>query len=117
MNQASACMTVCGRKVPPVVPDYKVNKVLAVALLVSPDAEVRKAVASSLMHIQSPEAINLMISLLADSDFEARYYAVVGLAEATNQLDWRRNMDNFRSDESKYLKHWLDWKTPPKAQQ
>jgi hypothetical protein len=39
------------------------------------------------MHIRSPEAINLMISLLDDADFEARYYAVVGLAETTNQLD------------------------------
>jgi HEAT repeat protein len=86
-------------------------------LLVSPDAEVRRAVASSLMHIRSPEAINLMISLLDDSDFEARYYVVVGLAETTDQMDWRPNMDNFRGDESKYLKHWLDWKTPPKTQQ
>jgi len=86
-------------------------------LLVSPDAEVRRAVASSLMHIRSPEAINLMISVLDDSDFEARYYAVVGLAETTDQMHWRPNMDHFRGDESKYLKHWRDWKTPPKTQQ
>jgi hypothetical protein len=91
LRQNLICAIAEGIKDPKAVPTLS-------ELLVSPDAEVRRAVASSLMHIRAPEAINLMISLLDDSDFEARYYAVVGLAETTDQMDWRPNMDNFRGD-------------------
>jgi HEAT repeats len=78
-------------------------------LAASTDATVRRAAASSLMHMRSPEAIASLKSLLDDTDFEARYYAVVGLAETTNHVDWRPNMDVFRADEDKYLRHWRNW--------
>lgn len=78
-------------------------------LLSSSDPEVRRAVASSLMHMESPEAVTSLKSLLDDSDFEARYYAVVGLARVTSQTDWSPGMEQFRTNESKYLEHWRNW--------
>ncbi len=78
-------------------------------LITSGDPETRKAAASALWHVHSQEAIPSLVSLLDDSDFEVRYYSVVGLAEVTAQTEWRPNMDKFRADQAKYLQHWRDW--------
>jgi hypothetical protein len=78
-------------------------------LLSSADPEVRRAVASSLMHMESSQAIEPLKSLLDDSDFEARYYAVAGLAQATSRTDWHPGMEEFRANEKKYLDHWRNW--------
>jgi hypothetical protein len=78
-------------------------------LVSSTNPEVRRAVASSLMHMESPDAIEPLKSLLDDSDFEARYYAVVGLAQATNQSVWHPDMEGFRANQAKYLEHWRNW--------
>ena len=75
----------------------------------SPDPEIRRAVASSLMHMESPDAIDILKSLLDDSDFETRYYAVAGLAQITHQTAWHPGMEGFRADERKYLEHWRNW--------
>jgi len=78
-------------------------------LIASPDPEVRRAAASSLMHMESPDAIEPLKSLLDDSDFEARYDAVVGLAQIAKQADWHPGMEQFRANERKYLEHWRNW--------
>jgi len=71
--------------------------------------ETRRAAASALMHISSNSCIDPLLFATADSDLEVRYYSVVALAEITGQTDWRPNMDDFVSDQQRYLNHWKDW--------
>ena len=78
-------------------------------LIVSVSPEVRRAAASALMHTQSPEATDALLKALGDTDFKARYYSAVGLAEITEQMDWRPNEEVFRADEARYVKHWREW--------
>jgi hypothetical protein len=75
-------------------------------LLHASSLETRRAAASALMHVGSTSCIDPLLSAIGDPDFEVRYYSVVGLAEITGQMDWRPNMEDFRSDQDKYLKHW-----------
>jgi len=78
-------------------------------LLRLPDEETRRAAASALRHIGSQSAAPSLVRALNDQDFEIRYYAVVGLAEITGQLDWHPNEEIFHTEESKYLQHWREW--------
>lgn len=78
-------------------------------LLNASTPEVRRAAASALWHTGSRSAIDPLLSALGDSDLEVRYYSVVGLAEITGQSEWRPNMDDFLSDQQRYLNHWRDW--------
>ncbi|HTS11388.1 MAG TPA: HEAT repeat domain-containing protein [Candidatus Limnocylindrales bacterium] len=78
-------------------------------LLRSDDVEVRRAGSSGLMRTRSPGAAQPLLSALADSDFEVRYYAVVGLAEIAGQPEWRPTIDQFRANEERYLQHWTGW--------
>ena len=43
------------------------------------------------------------------SDFEVRFYAVVGIAKVVRQPGWQPNMIDFTRDQDKYLKHWKEW--------
>jgi hypothetical protein len=52
---------------------------------------------------------SLLVASLRDSDFETRYYAVVGLAEITRQKDWRPLMDQFKANQGRYLTYWTNW--------
>jgi len=70
--------------------------------------EVRRAVASALVHIKSPTSKDLQIRLLSDADFETRYYAAVGLAESAGQKEWHPSMEQFRAEESRYVSHWRE---------
>lgn len=78
-------------------------------LLHGGNVEIRRAAASALMHTGSTSSVEPLLSSLNDLDFEVRYYSVVGLAEITGQTEWRPNMDDFKSDERKYVNHWHDW--------
>jgi len=78
-------------------------------LLHASSIETRRAAASALMHTGSSPCIDPLLSTLNDPDLEVRYYSVVGLAEITGQTDWRPNMDDFVSDQQRYLNHWKDW--------
>jgi len=78
-------------------------------LLQAHNIETRRAAASALRHTASHSAIPPLIAALQDSDFEVRYYSVIGLAEITGQNEWRPNMDDFRSKELRYLNYWRDW--------
>jgi len=71
--------------------------------------ETRRAAASALMHVGSTSCIDPLLSAIGDADFQVRYFSVTGLAEITGQMDWRPNMDDFKSDQGKYLRHWRDW--------
>jgi hypothetical protein len=82
---------------------------MVVELLKSPDPQIRRASAAALRRTGSEKAIRALSSLLGDSDLETRYYAVVGLAEITGQTEWRPNMEDFASDQQRYLDHWRDW--------
>jgi len=80
-----------------------------IRLLHAPSTETRRAAASALMHISSNSAIAPLMAALSDSDLQVRYYSAVGLAEITGQMDWRPNMDDFISDQQRYLNHWREW--------
>ncbi len=78
-------------------------------LLHATNTETRRAAASALMHVGSTSCIDPLLSAIGDADFQVRYFSVIGLAEVTGQMDWRPNMDDFKSDQGKYLNHWRDW--------
>lgn len=78
-------------------------------LLGTSNIEVRRPAASALMHTSSTSSIDPLLNALNDPDFEVRYYSVVGLAEITGQTAWRPNIDDFKSDQGKYLNDWRDW--------
>jgi HEAT repeat protein len=82
-------------------------------LLGAPHAETRRAAASALRHTGSRAAIPALLSGLNDSDLQVRYYCAVGLAEITGQREWRPNMDDFLSQEKRYLNHWREWARNP----
>jgi HEAT repeat protein len=74
----------------------------------SSHTEVRRAVASALMHIKSSTSKDVQIRLLSDADFETRYYAAAGLAESTGQKEWHPSMEQFRAEEWRYVNHWRE---------
>jgi HEAT repeat protein len=78
-------------------------------LLRAPGAETRRAGAAALMRTGTKSCIDPLLSAISDSDVQVRYYSAVGLAEITGQMDWRPNMDDFTSNERKYLQHWSEW--------
>lgn len=82
-------------------------------LLASSDPDVRRAASSALMRIGSPVSVGALQSELRDPDFQARYFAVVALARIAGQPQWRPTIDQFRSNESKYLEHWETWGQTP----
>jgi hypothetical protein len=75
----------------------------------APDAESRRAAAAALRKTGSASAKNFLLAALDDRDLEVRYYAVIGLAEITGQSEWRPLMDEYKSNEQRYLLHWQDW--------
>jgi hypothetical protein len=91
------------------VQDERAIPALSRVLRKAPDAAARRAAAFALRTTESRSAIKPLVGALADGDFEVRYYAVIGLAEITNQSEWRPLMDEFKSNEERYLKHWRDW--------
>jgi hypothetical protein len=78
-------------------------------LLRATSTETRRAAASALLHIGSTSCIDPLLLAIDDADAMVQYYGVVALAEITGQTDWRPNMDDFKSDPDKYLKHWHEW--------
>jgi hypothetical protein len=75
----------------------------------APEAYGRRSAASALRNTASRNAIAPLGAALRDSDLEVRYYAVIGLAEITNNSEWRPLMDEFQSHEQRYLTYWRDW--------
>jgi hypothetical protein len=74
---------------------------------------IRRGVAGALRRTKSPKAVNGLSRALEDPDSEVRYWGVVGLAELTEQNDWRPSEPAFKSDESKFLSHWKEWARKP----
>lgn len=86
----------------------------------APDAYARRAAASALRDTGSTSATLALGKALADSDFDVRYLAVIGLAEITGQSEWRPLTEEFRTHEQRYLNHWTRWTSaqlpvPPNA--
>jgi HEAT repeat protein len=120
MPVAEAVLT----KRPPVIPSYLLHNIdyaisegvrddraipALARLLEVPDTETRRAAASALWHTSSSGAGPALAKALDDPDFEVRYYGVIGLAEIAGQMEWHPNMDVFRAEEAKYLRHWREW--------
>jgi hypothetical protein len=78
-------------------------------LLGSDEVAVRRVAASVLSDIATPAVIApLAKTALADPDEDVRYYAVLGLAEATGARE-PPTMPAFKEDESKYVGYWRGW--------
>jgi HEAT repeat protein len=80
-------------------------------LLSAYDVELRRAAAKALWHIADPEASDVLLAALNDSDRDVRYYAVRALAEIAHQPDWGPGPAEFEDHEGKYLDHWRRWKS------
>jgi hypothetical protein len=82
---------------------------LLTSLLKSPDAQTRRAAIVSLRNTTSTAALPGLSKGLYDADLEVRYFAVVGMAEITNQPEYRPLLKEFQEDEARYLHYWLHW--------
>jgi hypothetical protein len=69
---------------------------------------MRRGATFALMRMKSPKAVNALSKMLGDSDFQVRYNAVVGLADSMGENAWRPSLQEFKSDEIKYLSHWRE---------
>ncbi len=103
---------------PPQTPNYLLNNIASAiargirdegaipvlnTLLRSRDIATRRAASDALRKTGSTRALSALAKALNDSDSEVRYYAVIGLAEITNQPEWRPLMDDFKAHENKFL--------------
>ena len=70
---------------------------------------MRQAAAHALRDTRSQRALAALILGLYNSDFEVRYYAVIGLAEITGTPQWRPLESDFKARESEYLTYWKSW--------
>jgi len=78
-------------------------------LLQSPATKVRRAAVLALVHVGSQSAIDVLVLALADRDPQIRHYAMVGLADLTNQPEWRPSQEGEHGSELRYLSYWRDW--------
>jgi HEAT repeat protein len=78
-------------------------------LLRSSDPAKRSAGLQALWHIADAQAIPVLVDHLGDTDDDACYYAVRGLAEITHQNPWGPSPAEFQEHESKYIDHWRAW--------
>jgi len=79
------------------------------ALLGSPAVSVRRAAASALSDIATKQVIAPLANIaLKDADQNVRYYAVLGLAEATG-VTKSPTMPSFKQNEVAMLGFWRNW--------
>jgi len=78
-------------------------------LLQAANPDIRRNAASALRNTSSKAAIGPLVLTLSDRDFQVRYYGVIGLAEITGQNEWRPLIEDFQTNEARYLKHWKNW--------
>jgi hypothetical protein len=50
--------------------------------------------------------MDALLSALDDVDREVRYYGFIGLADLSDQKDWRPLREEFKANEKTYLEHW-----------
>jgi len=95
---------------PKLIPDLE-------ELLSSSSRYMRRGVVMALMRTGSPDARNGLRRALADSDFEVRYYGVLGLARITGDArGMTPHMEEFKADEIKYLSYWRERAAEPALQ-
>jgi hypothetical protein len=88
-----------GIRDPALIPDLE-------ELLGSTSRSLRRGAAAALTRTGSRAAVTGLRRALGDSDSEVRYYGVVGLADIFGDKAWRPNLQEFKSNESKYVTHW-----------
>jgi hypothetical protein len=72
----------------------------------SRDPVVRRMAAYTLREIASPEVVKPLLTLgISDPEQDVRYYAVTGLAAAT-QEGASATLEDYRASEAKYLAYW-----------
>ena len=79
-------------------------------LLNSADDETRIAAAQALWHMADPGSVVHLAGALDDRNRDVRYYAVRGLAEATQQREYGPSIPEWEENEEKYLAHWRKWR-------
>lgn len=77
-------------------------------LLTSTEVAVRRASASVLSDIATKATIAPLAKALNDPDRNVRYYAVLGLATATESPE-APAMEQFEHKEAEFLGHWRNW--------
>lgn len=80
-------------------------------LLQSSSPEVRVASAQALWHTASPASVGALAEALHDENPDVRYYAIRGLADATEQPQWGPSIAEYQGHEAKYLSYWRAWAT------
>lgn len=80
-------------------------------LLQSSSPEIRVASAQALWHTASPASVGALAEALHDENPDVRYYAIRGLADATEQPQWGPSIAEYQGHEAKYLSYWSDWAT------
>ena len=76
--------------------------------LSAPKVETRRYAAEGLRNLGA-QGIPALVQAVDNTDESVRYSAVIGLADATGQGDWRPSLDEFRSNQEKYLAYWRTW--------
>lgn len=78
-------------------------------LLRSGQLKTRQSAALALFDMKNPATRPALSEALSDTDFNVRYYAVIGLADSTSIAEWRPSVEVFRKEEGKYLEFWKAW--------
>lgn len=78
-------------------------------LLHSGQLRTRQSAALALFDMKNPATRKALSEALSDTDFNVRYYAVIGLADSTSIAEWRPSVEVFRKEEGKYLEFWKAW--------
>lgn len=91
------------------VTDQRAIPALAEIVKNAPQAYSRRSATFALRGTASNRAVPPLLVALGDKDFEVRYYAVIGLAEITNNVEWRPLEEDFRLHEQRYLTFWREW--------
>lgn len=77
-----------------------------IELLSSANAQVRRGAAMAIGIAGGQVATSNLPILLDDPDFDVRYYAVLGLGQATDQPDETPFYETFQASEQEYLTYW-----------
>jgi HEAT repeat protein len=86
------------------------NAVPSLARLLSQaDVETRRVVASAVRQMRSAEAMRLLIRAMEDPDVDVQWEAVMGLAQATGQLQWGPSIPAYHDNPSYYREYWRAW--------
>lgn len=78
-------------------------------LLQSPAVVLVRAAAEALRHLYDRATIPALVRMLNHPDQEARYHALMGLAELEPDVGEAPSFERFRADEAPFIERWKQW--------